>query len=265
MKKGELMKCNKKTEQIPYGSSPDGFIPSMAMVKYLKDKHRILIVGDFSKRDYAILSALGKEVHVIDIVPIEGVKHFYLQSITNKTPFEEKYFDGIVLAEVIEHLFEDYIALQEIHRILKDDGSLVITVPYFSNVQDKPEYHVRIHSSKTITRLLQHSGFTIEEHFYRGLMSRFSQKNKLTKYALFGFRKFLVKIWGEKGSNLFRQWCFRLECFLGSKPMLIPIQKRCTSFGGIMKVSKGTKTNFMNIQVNAFSPSASTSTKEHNI
>lgn len=79
---GNQMKHDKATQYIPYGSSPDGFIPSMAIVNFLEDKHRILVIGDFTKRDYTILSALGKEVHVIDIVPIEGIERFYLQSIT---------------------------------------------------------------------------------------------------------------------------------------------------------------------------------------
>lgn len=151
-------------------------------------------------------------------------------------------------------MFEDHVALQEIHRILKDDGALVITVPYFSNVQDNPEYHVRIHSEKTIKRLLQHSGFIIKEHFCRGLISRLPQKNMLTKYTLFGFRKLLVKIYGERGAHLFRQWCFRIERFLGSKPFLRPLQKCCSSFGGIMKIGKGGKTDFLHIQVKEFFP-----------
>ena len=244
-----------KITSIPYGSSPDGFIPAMAISNFLQDKTKILIIGDFTKRDYTILKAQGKDVSVIDIVPLEGIEKFYLQSITEKTSFEDNTFDGIVLAEVIEHLFEDHIALLEINRILKHDGTLVITVPYFSNVQDAPEYHVRVHSSKTINRLLKHTGFKIEEHFFRGIISRFPQKNKITNLITFGTRKMMQLFLGEtRGAETFRNVCFNIERFFGSHNVLLPIQKRCTSFGGIMKIKKDTKTDFMQIQKESFIP-----------
>jgi len=90
----EQKKFINQKNNIPYGTSPDGFVPAMAISDFLADKQKILIVGDFTKRDYAVLHALGKDVSVIDIVPIEGVENFYLQSITEKTPFEDKFFDG---------------------------------------------------------------------------------------------------------------------------------------------------------------------------
>ncbi len=238
-----------------YGTSPDGFIPAMAISTFLQDKTRILIIGDFTKRDYAVLTAQGKNVSVIDIVPLEGIEQFYLQSITEKTPFPDGSFDGIVLAEVIEHLFEDAVALKEINRLLTKNGTLVITVPYFSNIQDEPEYHVRVHSNNTIRRLLQHTGFTIEEHFYRGVVSRLPQKNFFTKFLTFGFLKILKVIFGTtRGCDLFRSICFKSERFLGSTPLFLPLQKSCTSFGGIMKIKKAANVDFLNIQKDSFSP-----------
>jgi SAM-dependent methyltransferase len=246
----------KKSLSAPiYSSSPDGFIPSMAIVKYLEDKQKNLIIGDFTKRDYTILKALGKDISVLDIVQLEGIEKFYLQSITEKTSFPDKTFDGIVLAEVIEHLFEDHAALNEINRILKDDGILVITVPYFSNVQDEPEFHVRIHSQKTISRLLAHTGFSIKEHFYRGLISRMPQKNFLTKFFIFGVAKILKLLYGTtKGSKIFRSACFSTEHLFGTEPFFFWLQQTCTSFGGIMKIKKNNKTNFMDIQKETFKP-----------
>jgi SAM-dependent methyltransferase len=244
-----------KSTAAQYSSSPDGFIPAMAISNFLENKTKILVIGDFTKRDYTTLTAQGKDVSVLDIVPLEGIEQFYLQSITEKTFFADKTFDGIVLAEVIEHLFEDHAALTEIKRILKDDGTLVITVPYFSNVQDEPEFHVRVHSKRTITRLLQHTGFAIEEHFYRGLVSRMPQKNVISKFLLFGTSKALRLFFGaERGKAIFRNGCFKLEYFLGTSSFFLPLQRFCTSFGGIMKIKKDTKTDFMKIQQESFQP-----------
>ena len=74
-------------------------------------------------------------------------------------------FDAVTIAEVLDHLFEDYIALKEIRRVLKDDGVLIVTVPFYSN---GAEYHVRIHSDKTVKRLLKYCGFEIENFIYKG-------------------------------------------------------------------------------------------------
>lgn len=44
-------------------------------------------------------------------------------------PYEDSSFDFIICSEVLEHLENDSKALQEIHRVLKKNGTLVITVP----------------------------------------------------------------------------------------------------------------------------------------
>lgn len=238
-----------------YGTSPDGFIPALAIAHFLENKEKILVIGDYSKRDYLMLKNLQKEVFLIDIVSINGVENFTQQSITEKTSFPDAFFDGIVLAEVIEHLFEDKNALEEIHRILKPDGTLIITVPYFSNEQDAPEYHVRVHSQKTIRRLLEYTGFKIEDHFFRGMMVRSPQKNKASKLFTFGCSKLLRMFYGqEKGLSFFQKVWFNLEYFLGTKKIFLPLQKRCISFGGIMKITKNQKKDFLAIQKESFQP-----------
>lgn len=50
---------------------------------------------------------------------------------THRLPFREKTFRTIQIFEVFEHLHNPLYALQEIHRILKDDGILEITIPNF--------------------------------------------------------------------------------------------------------------------------------------
>lgn len=50
----------------------------------------------------------------------------------HKLPFRDKTFRIIQLFEVFEHLHNPLFALQEIHRVLKDDGKMLVTIP---NVQ----------------------------------------------------------------------------------------------------------------------------------
>ena len=44
-------------------------------------------------------------------------------------PFEEKTFSSITVLDVLEHIYEQRELLDELHRILKDDGMLIVTVP----------------------------------------------------------------------------------------------------------------------------------------
>jgi ubiquinone/menaquinone biosynthesis C-methylase UbiE len=44
--------------------------------------------------------------------------------------FKDNYFDFVVCSEVLEHVRDDVKALKELHRVLKPNGKLVITVPH---------------------------------------------------------------------------------------------------------------------------------------
>ncbi len=46
-----------------------------------------------------------------------------------KIPFEDKHFDIIILTEILEHLPNPGISLEEVRRVLKDDGVVVVSVP----------------------------------------------------------------------------------------------------------------------------------------
>lgn len=238
--------------------SLDSYIPATATARYLEGKRRILIVGDAGGREWRYLSQLGKEIHVVDIAPQENIPNLCVQSIERQTPFPEEYFDGVVMNEVLEHLFHDVSALEEVHRILKDDGVLVITVPYFSNQQDQPECHVRVHSKKTMVRLLENCGFRLEEHFYRGFCSRLPQKGIFFTALIYGSQK-LVELVTHKTPDasvaVVNGFFAKLEQFLGTYPVGIGFQSRFTSFGGIMKAAKGPKKDFHGVQKAHFSNS----------
>lgn len=87
-------------------------------------------------------------------------------------PFKDDSFDRVVFTEVLEHLEDENIALNEIKRVLKRGGWLILTVPkkrwfnIFSPitwVQHKREYNER-----QITRLVEKYGFKINKMFVGG-------------------------------------------------------------------------------------------------
>jgi len=232
--------------------SPDSFIPTLAIAEYLDGKEQVLIVGDAGGRDYLYLTGLGKRVFVVDIAPQVTIPNLIRQSITERTPFPDGFFDGIIMADVLEHLFEDCAALNEVRRVLRDDGVLVLTVPYFGNTQDEPAFHARVHTRRTIERLLGYCGFRIEQHFFRGLVSRFPQ-HRFTWPLASVISQSVRRLFGARGVAVYQRVFFRLERWLGSGRWRVGLQRRCTSFGGIMKVRKGQRVDFTQVQIAEFS------------
>ena len=77
-------------------------------------------------------------------------------------PFDDHYFDSVFCSEVIEHVFEvDYI-LDEINRVLKKGGKILLTVPFVWNDHEVP-YDYGRYSSYGIKYLLEKHGFEIIE------------------------------------------------------------------------------------------------------
>lgn len=64
----------------------------------------------------------------IDIEPRKIEFKFKLGSITD-IPHKDKQFDVVTAIEVIEHIDNPMLALKEIHRVLKDKGTFVMTTP----------------------------------------------------------------------------------------------------------------------------------------
>ncbi|MFH1194370.1 MAG: class I SAM-dependent methyltransferase [bacterium] len=61
-----------------------------------------------------------------------------------RLPFASESFDFVLIAEVVEHLSKPEDALRELNRILKPNGSIVISVPY----KEKISYQLCIHCNK---------------------------------------------------------------------------------------------------------------------
>ena len=65
-------------------------------------------------------------------------------------PYCDEFFDKVLLSEVLEHLDDDLPALREVWRVLRPEGTLVVTVPY----RDYPFFYDPI--NWVCDRLLHH-------------------------------------------------------------------------------------------------------------
>jgi SAM-dependent methyltransferase len=78
----------------------------------------------------------------------------------HRFPFENEYFDAAVSSQVFEHVFNPDEFLSEAHRVLKEDGVLLLTVPFIWD-EHEPPFDFGRYSSFGIRHLLEKNGFTV--------------------------------------------------------------------------------------------------------
>lgn len=234
----------KKIEEIPANVKKKlfglrDFEGAYIISKLIKDKKKILNIGCLWGRDYYFLSSgLNKNVVNLDLGKQE-VPNLVIGDITKKTLFKDNEFDAVIMGDIIEHIFEDFGALAEIRRILKSDGILVLSIPYFD---DKPDYHVRMHSEKTMRRLLESSGFKVTETLTRGGLISLSK--------ILAAPSLILSKLSEKYRIKYLSAIAEADYYLGRKKFyLLRFSK---SYGGYFLAKKSVKKDFIKINRKSF-------------
>lgn len=109
---------------------------------------------------YASQEYLGLEIDTPDNRLKKQADFFYdgLQM-----PFDDGFFDSIVCNEVFEHVFNPQTFLQEINRVLRGGGYMLISMPFVWDEHEQPFDYAR-YSSFGIKHLLEENGFEIIHH-----------------------------------------------------------------------------------------------------
>jgi SAM-dependent methyltransferase len=90
--------------------------------------------------------------------------HSIFQCSVLNTPFRANSFDSIVGLDLIEHLDEDLVALQELYQICKAGGYLCLTVPAFQflwSSHDELNHHKRRYSKPQLEGQLRSARFQV--------------------------------------------------------------------------------------------------------
>lgn len=77
-----------------------------------------------------------------------------------KLPFLNGEFDSILCNQVLEHVFNPDTFLSEIARVLKSEGTLLLTIPFVWDEHEQPYDYAR-YTSFGLSHLLQEHGFEI--------------------------------------------------------------------------------------------------------
>jgi len=67
----------------------------------------------------------------------KGIKAFRLDVDVEDLPFKDEFFDAVFAGEVMEHLFDPDHFLDEVYRVLKPKGILVLTTPNLASLHNR--------------------------------------------------------------------------------------------------------------------------------
>ena len=138
-----------------------------------KQKLKILNVGVASGHTSELLMEFG------DVTSVEYDKDCfdYLQtflpgklvnaSIT-ELPFNDDQFDLVCALDVVEHVVEDQLAVNELNRVCKKNGLIVISVPAYKflwSEHDIVNHHIRRYTRKGILQLLKENEIVYSSYF----------------------------------------------------------------------------------------------------
>jgi SAM-dependent methyltransferase len=106
--------------------------------------------------------------HAIDHCRRKGLD-FVREADVCSAPYGDASFDLVVAMDILEHISDDSLALDEIHRILKPGGFAVLTVPAFASLwglQDRVAHHQRRYRQRDLLARVRSAGLEPVEAFY---------------------------------------------------------------------------------------------------
>lgn len=174
-----------------------------------KDSAKLLDVGSYAGHVLIGAKEIGYNAYGCDIEKYCDMYRSRFESLgidnrtcgfpQDKIPFDENYFNVVVMAEVIEHYnFHPSVVLREVFRVLKPEGRILITTPNQSRLNNR----IRAFLGKSIHWDID-SGFNDMAHFreYTGqeleqLLEQTNFKNIKSEYVYIDYpgANFFVKI-----------------------------------------------------------------------
>ena len=119
-------------------------------------------------RAFGRVTALEPDSFACDYVS----RHFDVETVNAALPNDAAGlgdFDLVVALDVLEHIDDDLAALRSMHGMLKQRGSVIVTVPAYRflwSVHDERLHHKRRYRSAELARKMEAAGFRITHRAY---------------------------------------------------------------------------------------------------
>jgi len=170
------------------------------IIRYCKGK--VLDVGCGEKPFYRYIKSNVQEYIGMDHPDTPHDKKLIdVFGSADNIPFQDNYFDAVILTQVIEHVEEPIKSLDEIYRVLKPDGYLMLAWPFLFPIHEAPRDFFRYtyygmkymaeRSGFTVVKIIPSSGFGITLF---GFISFYIMHKSVIIYMLFYLPLFLLKI-----------------------------------------------------------------------
>src|SRR5260370_4178171 len=109
--------------------------------------------------------------------------------VVHKIPYPDNYFDVVFALELLEHIppSQVFAAYKEVRRVLKNQGTLIISVPLNEGLRykkDNPSGHVREYSPSLILEELKLAHFQVNRYKLFFAFQRFYMVKKLLQKIL---------------------------------------------------------------------------------
>ncbi len=138
-----------------------------------KQEARILDFGctaqvEFAESPYMRVVNAHSSLPVLAFHQIEG-RESLVCIRPDELAFASNSFDAVVTGDILQSLPDDLATLRELRRVLKDGGSLCLTVPAYPwlwGEEDEARGHQRRYTASELRRKLNNSGFEISRVSY---------------------------------------------------------------------------------------------------
>lgn len=97
----------------------------------------------------------------------ERQKHVDVFYDGSTIPFPAEQFDSMLCTEVLEHVYNIDVLLAEFNRVLKPNGTILVTTPFMWEEHEMPHDFAR-YTTPGLKYLYIKNGFEIESHFKTG-------------------------------------------------------------------------------------------------
>jgi SAM-dependent methyltransferase len=125
-------------------------------LKELAPGGSVLDLGGAKQADYHAL--LGKEARVT-VANIDAAYGFDIYCDLEKPfPVHGESFDVVLALNILEHVFDYRNVLAESHRVLKNNGTLILAVPFLLQIHPCPHDYWRF-SKDALERIVAAAGF----------------------------------------------------------------------------------------------------------
>lgn len=148
---------------------------------------RMLEIGSGEGYGIRILSPLASEYYAVDKHPTPIDKEyknvvFKQVNIPPFTGIENDSLDFVLTFQVIEHIPKDSFFLEEVYRVLKPGGTLILTTPNIKMSLTRNPWHVREYSPEQIKALF---GKVFPDPHIKGIFGsekvvKYHQENRLS-------------------------------------------------------------------------------------